>query len=324
MNKISINLVTWNGDRYIEDCLRSVFAQTYKDFSIIIIDNGSTDRTLEIINESYPHLKIVKHKENIGFAKAHNQAIHWTKSDYILCLNQDIVLEPDFLEKAVQFMDSESLVGALTGRLQRLQSGEKTKYIDSTGLKIFRSYKVLDRDSGEVAKIDEASEEVFGVSGACPIYRRKALEEVMYQNEYFDEDFFSYKEDVDLAHRLRWAGWQAFYLPSAVAYHDRSVGSEKSEQRGFQIIKNRQKKSKFANYYSYKNHIYFLLKNLPRLSWSVFWYELAKFFYILFFETRTVKGWGEILKNWQKMRNKRKVIMRNKKMEKEDLQKWLN
>ena len=99
MSKVSINLITWNGERYVENCLRSVLNQEFKDFSVIIIDNGSNDQTLELINERYPHLKIIKHKENLGFAKAHNQAIHWTKSDYVVCLNQDVVLEKDFLQK---------------------------------------------------------------------------------------------------------------------------------------------------------------------------------------------------------------------------------
>ena len=82
MNKFSIGLVTWNGEKYIENCLNSVFGQTFKDFSIVIIDNGSTDQTLELLNERFPHLPVVKHKENLGFAKAYNQTIHWSKSEY--------------------------------------------------------------------------------------------------------------------------------------------------------------------------------------------------------------------------------------------------
>ncbi|MBI5076799.1 glycosyltransferase family 2 protein, partial [Candidatus Falkowbacteria bacterium] len=240
MPRVSINLVTWNGERYIENCLRSVLNQTFRDFSIIIIDNGSTDQTLELISERFPHLNVIKHKENLGFAKAHNQAIHWTGSDYILCLNQDVVLDQNFLQAMVLLMDSRPLCGAVTGKILRLQDDQETKYIDSAGLKISKGYRVMDSGSAE---IDEGQydiiEEVFGVSGAVPLYRRKALEEISFQKEFFDESFFSYKEDVDLSARLRIAGWQIWRAPGAVAYHDRTVTVPLSKETKMLIIKNR-------------------------------------------------------------------------------------
>ena len=266
MPKVSINLVTWNAERFIEDCLHSVLDQTYTDYSLIIIDNGSTDNTVEIIHERFPHLNVIRHKTNLGFSKAYNQTIHWSKSDYVLILNQDVVLDPDFLSHAVAFMDQMSMCASLTGKIYRLQENEKTKYIDSLGLAIKDDFSSFDIASGELDQNDEHEQiaEVFGVSGACALFRRKALEEVAYQNEYFDEDFFAYKEDVDLAFRLKKANWKAYYLPKAIAYHSRSARLEKVSDGFWSIIKNRRKKSKFANFYSYRNQLFLLLKNHPR------------------------------------------------------------
>jgi len=328
MSRVSINLVTWNGGRYIEDCLRSVFNQSYKDFSLIIIDNGSTDNTLELINERYPHLPIVKQKNNIGFARAHNLAIHWSKSEYVVCLNQDIVLEPDFLLKMVEFMDAHPLAGSATGKIYRLQEGEKTKYIDSLGLNIYQNFQVVDRETGAMDEGQfDSSEEIFGISGALPMYRKKALEEIVYQNQYFDEDFFSYKEDVDLAFRLRLSGWTAYCVPQAIVYHERGVGAAKERMKSRDIWRGRRYRSKFANYYSYRNHLFFLYKSFPKAKWFVYvrivWYELIKLFYCLFFETRNLRAWSEFFHYRGKLKAKRILNIKNMKVSWEDITKWL-
>lgn len=325
MPKVSINLVTWNGERYIENCLRSVLNQTFKDYAIIIIDNGSTDQTVELINERFPQFKVIHHKENLGFAKAHNQAIHWTNSDYILCLNQDVVLAQNFLEALVSFMDSHSLAGAVTGKILRLQDSQETKYIDSVGLKISKSFRIVDLGTAEVDEEQyDIAEEVFGASGAAPLYRRKALEEVSFQKEFFDESFFSYKEDVDLSMRLRIAGWQIWRAPAAAAYHDRTVTVPLSKETKMLIVKNRRRKSRFANFHSYRNHLYFLIKCLPKFSVSVFFYELGKLLYLLFFEFSTLRAWKDVAKNWRTLATKRKIIWKNKKVELNEIRKWLN
>ena len=286
MSKVSINLVTWNGAKYIDNCLRSVLAQTYKDYSILIIDNCSSDETVPIIKEQFPQLNVIQHKENFGFAKAHNQAVHWSKSDYILMLNQDVVLAPGYLENIVSFLDKNPMAGSVSGKILRLQEDQKTNYIDTVGLRIYKNYRVVDMGAGEMDEGQyDAITEVFGVSGALPVYRRKALEEVIYLQEYFDESFFMYKEDVDLAHRLLTAGWTSWRIPMAIAYHDRTVSSPYEKMSAVKVAKNWTHKSKFSKFYSYRNHLYFLKKNLPSLTLSVFWYELVKFLFVLVAET---------------------------------------
>lgn len=323
MSKLSVNLVTWNGAKYILDCLESLFNQTFEDFSLLIIDNGSTDETLELINEKYPHLKIVTHKENLGFAKAHNQAIHWTKSEYILVLNQDIVLGKRFLERLVNFLDNHPEAGAVTGKLLRWQDKQKTNYIDTVGLEIFKNHRVVDMGSGEMdaGQFDE-EKEIWGVSGAAPMYRRRALEQVAEAEQFFDEDFFSYKEDVDLAYRLRWRGWKSFRAPKARAYHDRSVSGPARSRTNKQTAQDRKQKSGFANFHSYRNHLYLLTKNAPKLTMRIFFYELKKFLYILFAEQSSLKGFKEFRKNRKIFLDKRKKIMDTRKVSVKEMEKW--
>jgi GT2 family glycosyltransferase len=329
MNKLTICLVTWNGRKFIEDCLASVENQTFKDFSLIIIDNGSTDETLSLINERYPHLRIVKHKENTGFSRAYNQALHWSRSDYALCLNQDVVMEPDFTEKLVRFMDEHPGVGAACGKIYKLQEGEKTKYIDTLGLKLFSSYRAVDKQAGVMDEGQfENEEEVFGISGAIPMYRVASLDDTAFNQEYFDEDFFAYKEDVDLAHRLRSAGWSAWVVPSAIAYHERSVAANANTQTNWEQAHARKRRSKFANFYSYRNHLYFLQKNFPfnnfSLMFKLFWYEGMKAAYIALFEpSNFIRAWRDVSRLRPKMKEKREFIEKKRKVSWENFGEWI-
>lgn len=325
--KVSVNLVTWNGARYILDCLQSVFAQTYTDFSVLIIDNNSTDETVAIINEQYPHLQIVQNRENFGFAKAHNQAIHWSKSEYVLVLNQDVILEPGYIENLVAFLDKFPDVGACTGKIYRFESDQKTKYIDTVGLQLMKNFRVVDRGAGEVDEGQyDVTEEVFGVSGAIPLYRRVALQSVQEGKFFFDEDFGSYKEDVDLAFRLRYAGWKAYMVPAAIAYHERTVAAPLKEMTRRMMVTSRKQHSSFSKFYSYRNHWYVILKNIPEKSlhyrWPIFWYEVMKFLYILFAEPRLLKVVGEVWRNRKKFDTKRQLIVSKRKIQPTDIDTW--
>lgn len=315
--QLAINLVTWQGKNYLLPLLKSIEDQTFKDFSILVIDNHSTDQTVSLIKENFPQIKIIINKTNVGFAKAHNQAISWTASKYILCLNQDLILDKNFLKYALDFLEKNQEAAAVTGKILKwdFQKNEPTKIIDSTGLKILKNHQVLDRGQGEIdtGQADEINE-IFGVSGTCPIYRRAVLEKIKYHLEYFDENFFSYKEDIDLAFRLRLAGYKSFYLPQAIVYHQRSTGIAKTKNK--EIIRNRRQHSKFINYHSYKNHLFVLVKNeffiniIKYFPW-LFFYELKKFLYILLFEQKTLKTLSKFFKSLPLMLKKRRFIKKN-------------
>lgn len=330
--KLSINLVTWQAENYLFNLGRSIVTQSFKDFSVLVIDNASLDKTTSFLKENYPQFKLIVNKNNNGFAKAHNQAIHWTDSQYILCLNQDIILTKNFLKICLDFLDKNPEVAAVTGKLLRYDNKENksTDIIDSTGLKIFKSHRIIDRDQGNIDNglTRQQSEEVFGVSGACPIYRREALEKIKVGNEYFDETFFNYKEDVDLAFRLRLNGWKAFYLPKAVAYHCRSTQQPDKNDKNKEIAKNRRRKNKYVNYYSYKNHLALIiknefLKNIIRCAPHIFFYELKKLLYVLFFEQKTLMAFVDFIKLLPAYLKKRKIIKKIiRQINSKDLYQW--
>ncbi|HDQ22759.1 MAG TPA: glycosyltransferase family 2 protein [Candidatus Uhrbacteria bacterium] len=340
MSKFSIHLVTWNSQKYIEECLNSVLKQTFTDYLLLIIDNGSFDQTAKIIEDQFlPVLgqkaRFIKNKENIGFARAHNQALLWSNSKYVLPLNHDVVLAGNFLEEAGKFLDENPKAGSISGKVLRwqfensedLKKSHKSDIIDSLGLKIFKNHRLIEfgggeKDRGQYDKVQE----IWGVSAACPVYRRKALDDVRYKDEFFDNDFFSYKEDVDLAYRLRWRAWSSFYLPQVVAYHDRSAKSAE-KTKGLKVISLRENKARFINYHSYKNHIFVLIKNLSpkifqRYFLHILFYELKKFIYILFFEQSTLPGWKEIFVKIKIMKAKRRFIMKNRLIKDDQIKKW--
>ncbi|MDD5341480.1 MAG: glycosyltransferase family 2 protein [Patescibacteria group bacterium] len=340
MAKVSINLVTWNGEKFIEACLNSILEQDFSDYFLLIIDNGSSDKTVSIIEQQFvpvfgEKIRFIKNKENLGFAKAHNQAILWTDSVYVLTLNQDVILGENYVSEAVKFLDEHDKVAAVTGKILRakfeqaddLKNIKKSDIIDSTGLKIFKSQRAVEIGAGEKDEGQyEEQKEVFGVSATCPLYRREALNEVRFQDEFFDNDFFSYKEDVDLAYRLRWRGWKSFYLPEAVCFHERSAISQERIS-GLKLIRLRKHRAKFINYHSYKNHLFVLSKNLSlkdffRYFFQITFYEFTKFFYIFVFEHQTVSGLKDFFSKRSMMKEKRKIIMRNCLVGAEEMRKW--
>ncbi len=322
MPRVHIQLVSWNGEKYIPYLFESLRAQKFTDWELFVLDNGSADKTFGLISEESKKLsqptQLIQKVKNIGFAPGHNElfrAALKTDAEYILLLNQDMCLDASFLEKLVFFCDAHPDVGAASGRLMKWAFPQKTEIIDSLGLKTFRSHRVIDMDGGHTwdEEDDVDALEVFGVSGALPLYRTEALREVAYEGEIFDEDFFSYKEDVDLAWRLKLAGWFAFTVLDAFAYHDRSASGPKNLSDKA-ARENRKFKSKLANFYSYRNHICMLIKNFHPVSfWGEIlptaWYECKKVVYLTFVDPRVVvQSWREIRRLMPRMKQKRAFI----------------
>lgn len=191
---------------------------------IIVVDNGSTDGSLEKLQAMEPKVLVIRNERNVGFAKAANQAVAAAAADWILLLNLDIELRSDYVRRLVESARKDSKIGSLTGKLLRPQEADVT-IVDSTGHILFRNGWAGNRgenlpDTGQWEK----SEEVFGVTAAAALYRMEMLHEVETGTaQPFDERFFAYIEDVDLDWRMRWLGWKAWYEPLAVATHRRSA-----------------------------------------------------------------------------------------------------
>ena len=336
MPKVVINLVTWNSLTYLPYCLNSVFNQTYKDFYLLVIDNGSTDGSIEFIQKNFPQVKVLRNTHNLGYSKAHNQGILLTKSDYVLVLNHDVILSPDFIGHLVAKMESDPKIASIGGKTLKfhfkpgeLREVEFTDIIDSAGLTVFKNRRFANRGENTVDRAQfDNEEEVFGISGSIVLLRRQALEDIRFKDEFFDPDFFMYKEDDDLAWRLRLRGWKSLYLPQAVAYHHRRAQG-KDDQDTRSLIKGRRKKSQFINYHSYKNHLLTILKNeqisnLFRSFPFIFSYELMKIFYLAFFERSTLKSLPSFIKLLPKMLQKRKFIQKNIIINKAEIRKCFN
>lgn len=306
-SKLCVSLVTYNGEKYLQQCLESIAKQSFQNFELVVLDNGSSDGTIEIIKKYAPKARIIESAKNLGFAAGHNQVLRESSSEYVCVLNQDCALESDYFKECVQFLDLHSDVGSMSGLLVRVPSlTEKgpCDTVDAYGL-VFTSYLSVKnyRQSTRVSTIKK-EEEVVGVPATAALYRRTALEDVVIDSgEVFDEDFFMYKEDVDLALRLRLRGWRAFGIPSARGYHIRTTQPALFSRDSQRI-----------NEWSYRNHLYVLIKDIPKSFWlrNGLWicgYEFAKFFYIALFETKTLRGLRDVWGMRKKMFSKRKSIM---------------
>ncbi|MBT3539121.1 glycosyltransferase family 2 protein [Candidatus Parcubacteria bacterium] len=351
MNKLFVHLVTWNGEKYIPHLFESLKKQTFKDWQLVILDNGSTDKTVEKIkgeliagrletNHSVVDVVLKERKENSGFAGGHNTLYKENESEYFLLLNQDMYLDQGCLEKMVEFLDKHEDVAAVSPRLMRWDFEENnfTNKIDSLGLKVFRNRRVIEKYTGKEwdekksklelsFRTDYDAMEVLGVSGAFPMFRRTAIETVEFSDgTFFDSLYNSYKEDIDLAYRLRIAGHKAFVLLDTVAYHDRSAeGLEKKRDKV--AIENKKKQSEWIKYHSYKNHLMTIYKNEYFQNWcldAVFikWYEMKKFFYFLLFDRSVLKGLGEIWKNRKELKLKKMKVKSMRKVSWKEMRKW--
>jgi len=296
--KVSINIVIYNGLKYIKPCFDSIFNQSFKDFEVIVIDNNSSDGSVNFIKENYPDAKLILNNENAGFAKAHNQAINFNNSEYVLVINQDIILESDFIEKLVDFMDKNLEYGSCGGKLLKTKYENnnfiKTNIIDCVGLKHTKGYRFFNLGEGTIDNGQFNKDmDIFGVTGALALYRRSALESVKNNDNYFDERFFMYKEDIDLAFRLTNMRFKARYLSNAISYHERGF-SGNNNQNLIDKIKRKNTDKDFLTFLSYRNHLLMLRKNINGINTSILIEEVEKAFYYLVFKPKIFfKAWKE-------------------------------
>jgi GT2 family glycosyltransferase/glycosyltransferase involved in cell wall biosynthesis len=231
---VTVSLVTWQGLRWLPGCLDSLAGQRLAEFELLVLDNASTDGSrawLEDRARDDGRIRLSVADRNLGFAAGHNRNIARARGEHVLLLNQDVELDPGFLLAAVSALRRDPRIGSVQGRLRRLGGpGLRLDVLDTTGLLMGRDRRAVSRAQGEPDGPAHArAGPVWGVDGPAPVYRRAALEDARVPRrdgtwEVLDEDFFLYKEDVDLAWRLRLLGWRAWYEPSALAWHARGTG----------------------------------------------------------------------------------------------------
>ena len=345
MSKLSVHLVTWNGARYLPHCFASLRAQTFRDWDLFVLDNGSADDSVAVIArelEGFPvPAEFVRMTANTGFAAGHNMAIRRTTGAFVQLLNQDIVLAPEYFAHLVAVLDRIPDAGAAQGLLLHWAfdadargGGERTRVIDSMGLRVFRNRRVVDLCAGaewmDDGMLANAPFEVFGVSGALPMYRRAALldvgEGVPERSEFFDASFGSYKEDVDLAFRLRLRGWRSFCVPAARAWHHRTVAMPHADTNTA-VAANRRAMPPSIRYHSYRNHLAVILKNECTANVVRDWpwiaaYELRKIAYCVLHERDTLRAFRDLWREIPTIRGKRRTIMARKRIRPTELRRW--
>jgi GT2 family glycosyltransferase len=252
MEKVSVVIPNWNGANDLPDCLDSLHAQTLKPH-IVVVDNGSSDNSLKLLEAEYPSVEVIKLRKNRGFAGGVNAGIRKSLKDgfkYIALLNNDATADKPWLRHLVETLDKNPAVGIATSKIV----DRDNTHIDSTG-DIYTVWGLaFPRGRGEaVSDKYDRDTEVFGASGGASLYRSSMLEEI----GLFDEDFFAYYEDVDISFRAQLAGWKVAYVPQAAVYH--KIGATSSR------VKN------FAIYQTLKNYPQLLWKNVPaKLMWRIF------------------------------------------------------
>jgi len=217
-------IVTWNSASYIRKCLDSLICQTAKVERIIVVDNASSDDTAAIIRADYPMVQLIVNETNAGFAGGNNQAIQTVETDWVLALNPDAYITPDFLQILLSFAENDLTIGTLGGALLKDSDPPTAEpVVDSLGIDIYRSRNVVDRGAGQVwdGTVTDPYP-VFGVCAAVALYRKRMLDDTAINGEYFPSAFFAYLEDVDLSWRAWRRGWSAWIVPTAIGWHVRN------------------------------------------------------------------------------------------------------
>ena len=334
---VSVNILTWNSANYLEKCLAAVFSQTYKNIEINILDNGSIDHTKELLErillkKSFK-INLFYEEKNIGYAAGHNKLIKVSRGEFIIILNHDVILADDFIEKAVSGFKNDKKISSLQAKIYQYNNGQKTELIDTVGFGVFKSGRIIDegqgqKDTGQFRK----KREIFGANGAAPVYRRTALNDIRLINvlglreEYFDEDFFAYVEDIDLAWRLQWRGWRCVYLPELIAWHDRTT-SKRHKKSYLDFIRHRRTQGAWARKIAWRNQWFLWVKNQPVINFLkffpwFFWRQIRLFVYLIFFEQKTLLAIPEVIKLIPLMLRKRKIIMTTKKISDKKMARW--
>ncbi|MBC7924124.1 MAG: glycosyltransferase family 2 protein [Bryobacteraceae bacterium] len=317
---VSVTIVTWNSGQFIRRCLESVLAQKYSRCEVIVVDNNSTDGTIDILEHFEDRCHVIYNNDNLGFSVAQNQAILGSRGDWVLTLNPDVLLLPGFIQSLVDAGNLEPGIGTVCGKLLTIKSSfdlPDKPLVDSTGIYFTPMLRHLDRGSQEVDNGHYLQNEyVFGATAAAALYRREMIEDISADGEFFDPDFFVYREDADVAWRAQLLGWRCLYTPHARGYHVRKV-----------LPGNRRALPANINMHSVKNRFLMRVKNItPDLYWrnwlSITARDLVVISCCIFREQSSLKAFWFVMQNWSRVVAKRREIMSRRRVSDAEMAAW--
>jgi GT2 family glycosyltransferase len=319
---VSVTIVTYNSGRFIKRCLESVLEQKYPNLEVVVVDNASNDGTVDILEPFSDRCRLYYNDENLGFAAAQNQAIALAQGEWILTLNPDVLLLPNFIQALVDAGRIDPKVGSVCGKLLTILANfdlPDRQLVDSTGIYFTPMLRHLDRGSQEVDNGHYLNfEYVFGATAAAALYRRAMIEDIQIFGEFFDPDFFVYREDADVAWRAQLMGWRCIYTPLGRGYHVRNV-----------LPGNRRALPPVINMHSVKNRFLLRIKNMTpdlyRRNWlSITSRDLVVMGACLLHEHSSLKAFLYLAKNWKRVVAKRHEIMRRRKAKDDYISSWFS
>lgn len=319
-----MTIVTYNSARYVGLCLRYLLASETEVFDIVVVDNASTDNTRDTLEQFSPRVRTIYNQVNIGFAAGQNQAIKQTRTPWVLVLNPDVRVTEGFLARLLEAGSRDSSAGTVCGKLLFMNGDFRTPFelgepprIDSTGIYFTPELRHFDRGSKTLDRGQfEREEHVFGATGAAAMYRRAMMEDVFIGGEFFDEDFFAYREDADVSWRAQLFGWTCVYTPSALAFHVRSV-----------LPENRRQVSALVNMHSVKNRFLMRIKNVDREIYSKHWWRITQRDLLIFaacflYEWSSLPAFSFVFRRWRKIWRRRQEIMERRRVGPSEIARW--
>jgi len=319
---VLVSLVTHNDARFVAACLDSVLRQSVP-VRLKVFDNASSDETCRIVEQNGVPLEVSP--ENTGYSRGHNWNLRGEDFETALFLNADVVLKPDYVDKVAAALSGVEKAGMAGGKLFRMSEDGKQLFrdghpvLDSTGMFFTPAQRHFDRGSGETDQGQyDRRELVFGITGAALACRRAMLEEIGWQGEYLDEDFFAYREDADLAWRGQLSGWKAVYEPRAEALHCRNV-----------LPEGRRRVPPLINYHSLKNRYLMRIKNMDRAvrrrCFPHMWIrDVGILAYVLLLERSSLEAYRDVWRLRRRFREKRRQVQSSRRAGPGEMARWFS
>jgi GT2 family glycosyltransferase len=321
--RVCVTIVTCNSGRYIRRCLESVLRQEGVALEVIVVDNASTDTTREILEEFQGRtVRTIFRDTNLGFAEGQNLAIRESDSEWVLTLNPDVLMRAGFLRQLLDAGQADSSIGTVCGKLLSIGVGFEPlpdARIDSTGIYFTPAMRHFDRGWREPDRHQfDRTEYVFGATAAAALFRREMIEDVSLDGEFFDPDFFIYREDADVAWRAMLMGWRCLYTPAAIGYHVRTANPA-----------NRSSLPRMVNMHSVKNRFLMRIKNVTPGLYRRYWLpitlrDLLVIGGTIFWEPSSLAAYWHLAKALPRTLARRKAIMARRRLPDEALAEWFS